>query len=262
MNYNLVISVVLYKTSIEYIKNIINCFENSTLENIKLVFVDNSPEKIYYFVDNFKNNSKIEYIFSGKNSGYGSGHNIAINKYINEAKYHLVLNPDITFDKDLLRNVFEKMENHPEVGLSSVKITFPNGKIQYVHRSRVSFLNWFRRVINYSVKFFFSRISLFEKTVINHELIPFYKEKEFFADCISGCFMFFRNSALKKIGFFNEKFFMYCEDLEISDRMRKLYKNKIFCEFFVMHIWQAESRKSIKMIWVHLKSLFRYFLNL
>ena len=76
----------------------------------------------------------IDYIKAPKNGGYGYGHNIAINKYADKSKYHLVLNPDIILSSNELVQVFNYMEANTNIGLSSPKICNLDGSPQYVAR--------------------------------------------------------------------------------------------------------------------------------
>ena len=93
-----------------------------------------------YIVDNSKNyNSElasfkgITYIFNNKNIGYGAGHNIALKKTIQASiKYHLVLNPDIIIESNVLERLFEQLENDKDVGLIMPNIKYPDGQTQHL----------------------------------------------------------------------------------------------------------------------------------
>ncbi len=78
--------------------------------------------------------SKIEgHVFGNSNYRFDTTHNIAMRKSIKiNAKYHLVLNPDVYFDERVLEELFDYMENNPDVGLVMPKILYPNGEIQYL----------------------------------------------------------------------------------------------------------------------------------
>jgi hypothetical protein len=79
-------------------------------------------------------------------------------------------------------------------------------------------------------------------------------------DWVAGMFMLFRASIYKKIGGFNERYFLYYEDVEICARLRlKEYKVIYVPKSCVIHIGQYDSRKNLKHFSYHLKSMLRYF---
>lgn len=96
-------SIVLYKNEKALLKKVISSFLNTNLE-VRLL--DNSPNDSLRSLE--KLDSRITYIFNKGNLGYGSAHNIAIKDSIEEdIPYHLVLNPDIYFEKGVIEGLFE-----------------------------------------------------------------------------------------------------------------------------------------------------------
>ena len=76
---------------------------------------------------------------------------------------------------------------------------------------------------------------------------------------LSGCFMFFSIRALNDVGLFDERFFMYPEDIDITRRMHERYKTIFLPEVTVYHNHAKESYQSLKMLWVHVKNMILYF---
>ncbi|ULQ59885.1 hypothetical protein K7I13_00590 [Brucepastera parasyntrophica] len=76
---------------------------------------------------------------------------------------------------------------------------------------------------------------------------------------LSGCFMFFRVAALITEGFFDERFFMYPEDIDITRRIHRKYKTMYYPDISIMHIHEAASYKDKKMLKIHIINLIRYF---
>ena len=66
-------------------------------------------------------------------------------------------------------------------------------------------------------------------------------------------------SALQKIGLFDESFFMYGEDIDLTRRMHSKYKTIFFPGAVVIHDHAKESYKNIKMLLIHSFNLGRYF---
>ena len=121
------VSIVLYNQSRTEIIRLIETFLHS--ETVYEVFlIDNSPIENPDFKTLGAN-----YHFTGKNLGYGTAHNIAIRKTIEQGlPYHLVINPDISFDPSILSEIEEFMNNNSDIGLLMPKILYPNGEIQYL----------------------------------------------------------------------------------------------------------------------------------
>lgn len=71
--------------------------------------------------------------------------------------------------------------------------------------------------------------------------------------------MFFRTSELKRLGGFDERYFMYFEDADIS---RRFYQNSdivYYPKVSVVHLAHRESHKNVKLLRIHLKSAIQYF---
>jgi len=78
--------------------------------------------------------------------------------------------------------------------------------------------------------------------------------------CLSGCFMFMRLSTLQENDiFFDDQYFMYCEDFDLIRRLHRVAKTLYFPGVTIVHDHARESYKSEKMLWAHIKSAVRYF---
>ena len=122
-------SIVLYKTPIQQIKTILNCIISAnSIEH--LFIIDNYPMEKNKFL--FKDFSFVEYI-ENENTGYGSSHNIALHKAVElGSDYHVVLNPDIEFEPDVLNKLAAYMDNNKDVVYMLPKVIYPNGELQYL----------------------------------------------------------------------------------------------------------------------------------
>lgn len=187
-----------------------------------------------------------------ENIGYGGGHNVAIRMAADaRSKYHVVVNPDVCFEKDVISSMRDYMDSHEDVGQMMPKVLFPDGTIQRLCKllptpfdmiSRLClppFING-RRNNRYEL-----RKSGYDK-IMN---VPY----------LSGCFMFFRMSALEKVGLFDEDFFMYSEDIDMTRRMHRQYKTLFFPHVTIYHKFSRASRHSIKLLYIHIKNIFMYF---
>lgn len=250
MIFNILSSIVLYKTSLGQLDTIINCVVKSNID--KLFLIDNSPTNELEKHIHSYNSEKLVYIFNNANLGYGAAHNIAIRKAMEaNATYHVVLNPDIIFEENVISQIVDYMDKHLDVGQLLPKVVYPNGDLQYLCK-----------LIPTPVDLIFKRFlpsKWIEKRIHKYQLRFTGYDKIMNIPYLSGCFMFFRVSALKDIGLFDERFFMYPEDIDITRRMHQKYKTIFYPEVTIIHAHAAESYKSKKMLWVHMLNMIKYF---
>ena len=74
-----------------------------------------------------------------------------------------------------------------------------------------------------------------------------------------GSFMFFRIACFEKVGLFDERFFMYPEDIDITRRMHRYYKTIFYPQVTIVHAHRAASYKSKKMLKIHMVNMIKYF---
>jgi GT2 family glycosyltransferase len=247
------VSIVLFRNDKDLVKKAIYSCINSILIN-KLYLIDNSPTDALSCLANL--DSKIIYIFNNANLGYGKTHNIALRKSIEESiPYHLVLNPDVYFEKGGLEELYNFMEANKDVGLVMPKVLYPDGDIQYLCKLLPTPLDLFgRRFLNFGP---FKKIV--EKRDEIYELRFTGYDKIMEVPYLSGCFMFIRTEVLKKVGLFDERFFMYLEDTDLSRRIHRVAKTIYYPYVHVFHEYGKGSYKSLKLLYYHIKSAIKYF---
>ena len=244
-------SIVLYNTDISQLCSAINSYAPSA-ERI-LYLIDNSEQEF-----NLKkldiDLTHIKYIFNNKNLGYGAGHNIAIRKAFEcNSKYHIILNPDIKFESDILNGLEAFMDNHTDVVYLLPKVIYPNGNLQYLCKLLPTPVNLFLR--RFLISFdFFKKYN--DRYVLKHSGY----NKIINPPCLSGCFMFLRMDALKHHNiFFDEHFFMYLEDFDIIRRLHRVGKTIFYPYVTIIHDHAHGSYKSKKMLRLHIISAGKYF---
>jgi len=247
--YNLTVCIVLYKNNREVLLKAIRSVLSSNI-NLKLYLSDNSPD------DSLKDiidDHRVEYIFNNANNGFGAGHNIVIKKIIEISKYHLVLNPDVYFDGEILARICDFMDQDEKIGNLMPKIFYPNGDLQYLCKLLPTPYDWIGRRFSPFKKSVAKRNELFELRFTKYNFtmeVPY----------LSGCFMFLRTDALKKIGLYDEKIFMYGEETDLCRRLIvSNYKTIFYPEVSIVHEFQKGSHKSWKLTWIGMKSAFYYF---
>ena len=76
---------------------------------------------------------------------------------------------------------------------------------------------------------------------------------------LSGCFMFLRTEALKESGLFDERFFMYPEDIDLTRRIHKNFRTVFYPEVSIVHHHAQSSYLNFKMLLVHTWNMIKYF---
>jgi hypothetical protein len=248
---DLAVSVVLYNTDPEELYNLITKVNKSNLKT-KIFLVDNSKTDDLRSLEAYSDN--VVYIFNNANLGYGKGHNIAIKSVFNTAKYHLILNADIDFDPSILNIAFEYMEQNVDVGLVSPQIKLPNGEMQYFCRQLPAPFDLFaRRFLPAPIK------PLFKKRLNSYLLLDKDYSKPMNIPNLPGCFMFSRLDILREVGGFDENFFMYVEDIDLTRRMHQKSKTIYLPDIEVEHGLARGSYKLSKLMLFHINSAIYYF---
>jgi hypothetical protein len=239
-------SIVLYKHSVSEISPLIEILRKSGFVS-EIFLVDNTPYPTVEFQD-----LEVTYIFAGKNLGYGAAHNIAIRKSIEQnIPYHLVVNPDIAFQPEILAKIEQFMNNNSSIGHLMPKVLYPNGEIQYLCKLiPTPFDLIFRR---------FLPKSWTQKRTERFELHASGYNKIMDVPYLSGCFMFLRTEALKDVGLFDERFFMYPEDIDLTRRIHRNYRTVFFPEVSIIHHHAQSSYLNLKMLFVHTYNMIKYF---
>jgi GT2 family glycosyltransferase len=242
-------SIVLYNPHIKELEQVVKSY--SPDENRLLYIIDNSPIKTD-ITSIILNNKYIHYYFTGENKGYGAGHNIAIRMALKiGAKYHVILNSDLKFEPQIIEDIAEFMDADESIAQVMPKILNPQGELQYLCKLLPTPLDLF-------VKRFLPK-KYAEKALLRYQLRFTDYNKRMNVPYLSGCFMFFRSSAFVSIGIFDERYFMYAEDIDITRRMHKTYKTIYYPDVSIVHIHKAESYKSLKMLKIHIISIIKYF---
>lgn len=243
---SIIASLVLYKHDYTELKE--------TLDSLlainaikKIILVDNDSSD--WAIDYAKHNDRIEYIKSTRNLGFGYGHNQAIKLYAKKCDYFLICNPDIVFDTTQFNNFFEFVLTREE-GLFLPKIVYENGENQYGARLLPSPLNLFSR--RFSPR-------LAAKLDESYLLKRFEITKDIFVPYLSGCFMLFDSDKLLALNGFDERFFMYMEDIDISRRCAEKFGAIYYPLAKVIHKHEQGSYKNPALLKAHLKSAFDYF---
>jgi GT2 family glycosyltransferase len=242
-------SLVLYNTAETQVRTVVSCVLQSRID--KLYIIDNSPIPQAGMLP--LDDPRIVYQ-RHENTGYGSSHNIGLRRAIGDgADYHVVLNPDIIFEPVVIEKLEAFLSGNRDVVHAMPKITYPDGENQYLCKLIPSPMDLFLRR-------FLPENGLTKRINDRYILKDSGYDRIMNPPCLSGCFMFLRVSAITAHSlFFDERFFMYCEDFDLMRRLHRVGKTAFYPEVTVIHDHGRESYTNSRMLRAHVVSAIKYF---
>jgi GT2 family glycosyltransferase len=159
----------------------------------------------------------IKLLKNKENLGFAGGNNVGL-KYVfeNGSDYILVLNPDTIVDKNLLVELLKSFETERQIGLVSPKIYFAKGYEYHKDRYEEKDLG--------KVIFYAGGIIDWKNILASHRGVDEVDKGQFDqqgeTDFVTGCAMMISKSVIEKIGYFNEKYFLYWEDSDYCQRAK------------------------------------------
>lgn len=241
------VSIVVHKTPRELLKSVLASLKDEPAAVIYVV--DNSPEPDLEWCASL--DSRIDYSHV-ENRGFGNAHNIAIRKAAAAGSdFHLVLNPDVRWNGLILQQLTEVMDCRNDCVLIQPRIVYPDGSLQHTCRLLPTPLDMFARR--------FLPKALAARRVKRYLLPDSAYDAEFAAPYMQGSFMLFRTSALCAEGLFDERFFMYPEDIDITRRLHRNHLTLYYPGVTIIHDHAASSQKFGRMMWIHISNMCRYF---
>ena len=243
------VSIVLYRPNWQQVAELTQVILLLDCIN-RIYWIDNSP--IEQTNHPPIQSQKITYLHNDYNRGYGAAHNIALRESIyDNIPYHLVINPDIIITKEALETMLTFIAQHHEVGLLMPKVFYPNGEVQRLCKLLPSPMDVFgRRFL--PKKWMRRRNERYEMHASGYDKlmnVPY----------LSGCFMLLRTKAVQQARLFDERFFMYPEDMDLTRRIHREYLTVFFPHATIIHNHEKASYKSLKMLWIHMVNMCRYF---
>ena len=235
-----------------------------TIENTLSTLLDNTKGVDFhlYIVDNlstdgtpdfirkqYDSDPRVELLEPHTNNGFGAGHNYVLDRL--DSAYHAIINPDIILKDDALTAMVQYMQAHPDIGLLSPRIRFPDGRDQilgkrnptpkYLAASRLRGKNGPGKLLR-------------EYAMLDCDLsVPCDIENA------TGCFMLLPTKLFQKLGGFDPHYFMYFEDCDLTRTVRKTHRAVYFPDACIYHVWGRESKKNGKLRRIQIQSMLYYF---
>lgn len=195
---------------------------NKTKYNVAVIVIDNgsndgSPGMVK------REFRKMTLINSGGNLGFAGGNNVALKKIT--SRYSMLLNSDTEFHPGSnLDILIEYLDQHPEVGMITPRVEMPDGSIDPAsHRGEPT--PWA------SITYFLGLEKLFPGSPLfgqYHQTFKNLNEVHEIDACTGAAMMFPTKFMQQKVGYLDERFFMYAEDLDWCRRWREAGKKIIY----------------------------------
>lgn len=255
----LTVSIVTFNPDFDELKKTLDSLKSASNELaprlVSVTIVDNSfIDEVSSFLRQNYPELSIKLIQGHGNIGFGRAHNLAMGQM---GEFHLILNPDVQLASDALKNAISFMQTNENCGLLSPYATWPDGERQYLCKH-------YPAIFDLILRGFAPKVirSLFSRRLAKYELQDETQNAVYWnPPIVSGCFMFFRSSALEKIGAFNDNFFLYFEDFDLSFRSSRIVDTAYAPEVRIIHTGGHASKKGFWHIKVFIRSAFIFYAN-
>ncbi len=196
---------------------------------------------------------QVHFIESKKNLGFSRANNIAIRQARGE--YILVLNPDTIINEELIKDCTGLLDSNPQIGATGVRMLNPDGTFAPESRRGIPTpFTAFCKMSGLNAAFPTSRIfgRYYMKFLDERSTTPI--------EIISGACMFIRKSVLDECGLFDEDFFMYGEDIDLSYRILQTGKQNYYLPSRIIHYKGESSRKNtFRYVYVFYEAMYIFF---
>lgn len=207
-------------------------------DNIEVILTINIPEQIPAAVNNCP--FPLTIIHNPQPKGFASNHNSAFQQC--KSQYYCVLNPDIRLHADPFAPLLTQLTDD-KTGLVAAVMIDEVGNIQDSARKFPTVLSIARRVLTKE------RVSDY-----------FLENKPIAVDWVAGMFMLFRSTIYRQLDGFDERYFLYYEDVDLCARLSASgYHIIINPQVRVVHNAQRRSHRNLRFLKWHISGMLRYF---
>lgn len=203
----------------KYLKECLDSVYAQSFKDFEVIIIDNaSIDGSYEWVQEYRD---IQFKRLDQNYGFSRAVNEGI--YLAQGEYVLLLNNDTIMAADFLQEILKEMESHPKVfAVCSKMIQYHNPDLIDDAGDEYTLMGWTR------------------KRGDNESVTRYTKSEEVFSACAGAAL--YRKSVFEEIGYFDENFFAYMEDVDISYRARIYgYENRYCAAAKIHHIGSATS---------------------
>jgi GT2 family glycosyltransferase len=159
---------------------------------------------------------KLKVVRNPKNCGFAVACNAGL--VMSSGRYLFFLNPDCVLDQDSVNRLLQTLERYPDVGMVGGLLVNPDGTEQAGGRRAVP-TPWRSFVRAFGLSCFAGRWPrLFFDFHLHKQPLPTHPIE---VEAISGACMLVRREAMRDVGFWDEGYFLHCEDLDLCMALRR-----------------------------------------
>ena len=249
MSASLSACIVLYHCGDEVVEAL-QCLENSNVE-VTVYLCDNSLEEP--MADN------LQWAFPGvsvlpqeRNVGFSRANNAVLPSL--RSKYHLIMNPDVTFEPTLLYRMMQYMDAHPNIAILTPRVFNEDGTEQFLPKKRVS--------VHYLLGGFLENHGrLFRRWREDYTLANMQIQHPVPVEFATGCFLMIRTNVFQELQGFDPRFFLYQEDSDLSRRVleQKLGSIVYHPDMCITHHWARDNTRTVRGSLRQIRSVIKYF---
>jgi GT2 family glycosyltransferase len=260
--------MVLHNNSLELLKRSLHSLlaavraaeKEACLGGVSIYLVDNASDADYRLLLSEllaswpgDESCQLHYLPQLDNRGFGYGHNRVIESL--DSDFHVVLNPDAELEADTLCTGLSCMNQDDSIVLLSPRVFGPAGNQEFLCKRYPSALVLLLRGF---APGFIQR--LFRRQLDEYEIRDLCSgEEQVEVDIASGCFMLVRSPALRAVGGFNEDFFLYFEDFDLSLRLQRQGRLVFNPAMRVVHHGGYAATKGLRHVRYFISSGLRFF---
>lgn len=216
---------------------------------LRLYVVDNaSPDGAGAFLARQDFGPQVEVRRLAENVGFGSGHNSVLPDL--DSDYHAVINPDILLQDDAISILCDYLDAHPEAVMATPRLLFPDGREQFTAKRAPTFMALLSRQVP---------LACFQNIERHYLMLDEDLSQPHAVDFCTGCFFVMRTEAFRRIGGFDESYFMYVEDADITRKAQQCGEAVYVPGACVTHAWHRDANKKWKNFWMQVGSMFHYW---
>lgn len=190
----------------------------------------------------------------GDNLGYGQGHNVAF--YDSISDYHLVLNPDVSLEREAIYEGLNYLSKQPNVALVSPRASDGDGTPLFLCKRYPAIFDLILRGFapKWLKNYFHQRLGDYEM----HELSGV-NQPVAGIDIVSGCCMLMPTDVYVKVGGFDKSFFLYFEDFDLSLRIHEVGELVYLPAMKIIHYGGHAAKKGLLHIRLFTKSAWKFY---
>jgi len=242
----MLLSVIIVNYNVKYfLEQCLHSVQKSCAGiDVEIIVADNNSTdgSRAYLEDNFIN---VKFIWNSDNIGFAKANNLALEKAT--GNFILFLNPDTIVAEDCIEKCLHFFELNKAAGAIGIRMV--DGSGNFLKESKRAFPSPLTSLFKLSgLSGLFPRSKIFARYHLGH----LSENENHEVDVLAGAFMMIPKKILDEIGNFDQRFFMYGEDVDLSYRIQKAgYKNYYFAESTIIH-FKGESTKRGSLNYVRL----------